>query len=596
MTEGRVDLSEKLRSVPEKPGVYMFRDRKERILYVGKARNLKNRLKSYFLQSARLEPRKAAMLKRVRDFAFVVTETEVEALALEANLIKQHKPRYNVVLRDDKNYPYLKLTLNEEWPRLEVVRRITRDGAIYFGPYIPASSVRETLAFIRRHFNIRPCRYRLDRPMRPCIQYQMGRCPAPCAGLISRGDYLKAVREAERFLKGEKKELIEELEARMQRYAEELRFEEAAKTRDRLQALRVAFESQKVVSPELGDLDVIGFHREGVDVVFQVFFIRNGILISAKDFYLKETDFIADEELLEEFITLFYAKEIIPPKEILVQVRPPGLEGLGKWLSEKRGERVSIRLPAKGKKRDLVGMASENARLGLLARKGAATREVMKRLEERLGLKKTPVSIGAFDVSTTFGSHSVGAFVWWEDGEFRKDLYRRLKIRDVSGMDDYSMMREIIVRTSGNLGGNMPDLLLIDGGKGHLEAALSALSEAGGDAAARVDVVAVAKGPDRVFLADGSSLLIDDSSPESLLLRRIRDEVHRFAISFHRRLRGKGLLESRIENIPGIGKKRRLALLRRFGSVEAIKRASVEEVAAVEGMNRKVAERLLSEL
>ncbi|HDH02153.1 MAG TPA: excinuclease ABC subunit C, partial [Nitrospirae bacterium] len=254
MAEQTVDLGEKLKTVPENPGVYMFKDRKERILYIGKARNLRNRLKSYFQQSANLGPRKTAMLNRVRDFTFLVTETEVEALALEANLIKQHKPRYNVILRDDKNYPYLKLTINEEWPRLEVVRRITRDGAIYFGPYIPASSVRETLAFIRRHFNIRPCRYRLDRPMRPCVQYQMGRCPAPCAGLFSRDEYLKAVKEVERFLKGEKKELIEELEGRMQRFSEELRFEEAARIRDRLQALRGAFESQKVVSPELGDI------------------------------------------------------------------------------------------------------------------------------------------------------------------------------------------------------------------------------------------------------------------------------------------------------------------------------------------------------
>jgi len=589
-------LAEKLRTVPEKPGVYMFRDRRGRILYVGKARNLRNRLKSYFQQSANLDPRKAAMLRRVRDFAIVVTETEVEALALEANLIKQHKPRYNVILRDDKNYPYLKLTINEEWPRLEVVRRITKDGSLYFGPYIPASSVRETLAFVRRHFNIRPCRYRLDRPMRPCVQYQMGRCPAPCAGLVSREEYLKAVGEVERFLKGEKKELIEDLEARMQRYAGELRFEEAARIRDKLQALRGAFESQKVVSPELGDIDVIGFYREGVDAVFQVFFIRNGILISAKDFYLKETEFIPGGELFEKFITLFYAREIIPPDEILVQVRPAGIEGLRKWLSEKRGGRVRLRFPEKGKKKDLVGMASENARLVLLARKGAAAKEVMKRLKERLRLKKAPGSIGAFDVSTIFGSHSVGAFVWWEDGEFRKELYRRLKIRDVSRMDDYSMMKEVIVRTVRNLGEDMPDLVLIDGGKGHLEAALSALSEVTGDEAREMDVVAIAKGPDRAFLTDGTSLLIDDSSPDSLLLRRIRDEVHRFAVSFHRRLRGKGLLESRLENIDGIGKKRRLALLRRFGSVEAIKRASVEEIAAVEGMNRKVAGKLLSEL
>ncbi len=596
MAEQAVDMGEKLKTVPEKPGVYMFKDRKERILYIGKARNLRNRLKSYFQQSANLGPRKTAMLGRVRDFTFLVTETEVEALALEANLIKQHKPRYNVILRDDKNYPYLKLTINEEWPRLEVVRRITRDGAVYFGPYIPASSVRETLAFIRRHFNIRPCRYRLDRPMRPCVQYQMGRCPAPCAGLVSRDEYLKAVKEVERFLKGEKKELIEELEGRMQRFSEELRFEQAAGIRDRLQALRGAFESQKVVSPELGDIDVIGFYHEGVDTVFQVFFIRNGILISAKDFHLKDTEFIPGEELFEKFITLFYAKEIIPPDEIVVQVRPGGVEELGKWLSAKKGGRVKIRLPERGKKKDLINMASENAGIILHTGKGAASKEVMKQLKERLGLKKIPGSIGAFDVSTIFGSHSVGAFVWWEDGEFRKEMYRLLKIRDVSGMDDYSMMREIIIRTINNLKGNIPDLILIDGGRGHFEVAMSALSEVMGEEVDDIDVVAIAKGPDRAFLKDGTNVLLDDSGPDALLLRRLRDEAHRFAINFHRKLRGKGLLESRLENIKGVGKKRRLALLRHFGSIEAIKKASVEDIAGVEGMNREVAEKLLSEL
>ncbi len=597
MARKAADMTAKLKTVPERPGIYMFRDGRERILYVGKAGNLRKRIRSYFQKSAKPDPRKEAMLRRTRDFTFVVTDSETEALALEANLIKEHKPRYNILLRDDKNYPYLKLTVNEEWPKVELVRGIERDGSVYFGPCIPASSARETISFIRRNFGIRTCRYRLDRPMRPCVQYQMGRCPAPCAGLVSRDEYMKAVKEAERFLRGEKKELTEELTTRMQRLSEELRFEEAARVRDRLQALKGAFASQKVVAPDMGDIDVIGFCREGVDALFQVFFVRKGILISTKDFLLRDTEFIPDEELSGRFIELFYSKEMILPDEIAVQVLPEGVDALREWLTGRRGKGVKITLPKRGKKKELVHMASGNARVLLHAAKGAASGELLEKLRERLGLEKVPASVGAFDVSTMFGSHSVGAFVWWEDGGFRKELYRHLRIRDVEGMDDYSMMREIIGRTVGNLGSNLPDLVLIDGGMAHLDAALDSLARAAGEGALEeTAVVAVAKGPDRAFLQDGRVLPLDDGAPETLLLRRIRDEAHRFAVGFHRRLRNKGLFESGLERIRGIGKKRRLALLKRFGSIEAVRKASLEEIARVEGMNRKTAETLLREL
>jgi excinuclease ABC subunit C len=535
-------------------------------------------------------------MRQVADFTFLVTETEVEALALEANLIKQHKPRYNVILRDDKNYPYLKLTVNEEWPRLEVVRKVRRDGSVYFGPYIPASSLRETLNFVKRHFHIRPCRYNLERPMRPCVQYQMGRCPAPCNRLVSRDEYLESVREVERFLKGEKKPLLKELESTMKRHSDALEFEEAARVRDRLQAVKMAFETQRVISPELGDLDVIGYYRDGSETVFQILFVRNGTLISTKDFYLKDTESIREGELFGHFIELFYSKDIILPPEIHVQVMPEGHHELSLWLSEKRGGKVYIKAPVRGKKAELVRMASENSELILQSRRGVATDKVTGRIRDRLGLRRAPVSIGAFDVSTTFGSHSVGAFVWWEDGEFRKEFYRHLKIKHVEGIDDYSMMREIITRTIKNMGKDLPDMIVIDGGKGHLDAAMGTLSEILGAGLEELDVVAVAKGPDRAFLTSGRMVSLDDSGPDALLLRKIRDEVHRFAIGFHRKLRGKGLLESRLEQIRGIGRKRRLALLRHFGSIEAIKRATPEEIAGIEGMNRKIAERVLSSL
>ncbi|MGD8352462.1 MAG: excinuclease ABC subunit UvrC, partial [Nitrospirota bacterium] len=297
----RPRLSEKVSSSPRKPGVYIFTGPGERVLYVGKAKNLRSRISSYFQKAGDLDPRKQAMVRDIKDLNYIVTDNELEALALEANLIKQYKPRFNVILRDDKSYPYLKLTVNEEWPRLEVVRKVRRDGAMYFGPYVPSSSMREALDFIRRNFGVRPCRYRLDRPMRPCIQYQMGRCPAPCApGKISREDYMREVQDVVMFLKGKKRDLLDELRAKMARYSGEERYEDAARIRDRMEALGRAWESQKVISPELGDLDVIGCHTNG-DAAFQVFFVRNGVMVGAREFYLRDAGVISPGELYHSF-------------------------------------------------------------------------------------------------------------------------------------------------------------------------------------------------------------------------------------------------------------------------------------------------------
>lgn len=596
MAEKHGELNEKLMSAPGKPGVYIFKDDMERVLYVGKAKDLRKRLKSYFRKKSSLDPKTLAMMRRVAKLSFTVTETEVEALALEANLIKQYMPGYNIILRDDKNYPYLKLTVNEEWPRLEVVRRVKKDGALYFGPYIPASSARETVAFIRRHFNVRPCRYKLDRPIRPCVQYQMGRCPAPCDGLISREDYKVIIKDVERFLKSENAELLEALEGQMQRLSDQLRYEEAARVRDRLNAISGAFESQRVVSIGLGDLDVIGSFRDGSRVVFQVLFVRNGVMIGTKDFYLSDIGQISDEELSGKFLELFYSKELIPPAEITLQVLPEGHKALLDWLAEKKGKKVRMKVPQRGRKVKLLKMALENSRLLLKARRYDSAPEIAAKLKERLGLKELPESIGAFDVSTISGSHSVGAFIWWEDGEFRKEFYRHFRIKGVRGVDDYAMMREIVVRAIENLKERMPDLIMIDGGRAHLDVVLRAVSDLNKTALQNTDIIAVAKGPDRAVLGDGRAVHLDDGSPETLLLRRIRDEVHRFAISYHRKLRSRSFLESRLEKIEGIGRKRRLALLKRFGSIENIRKAAADEIENVEWMNRKLAEKVLSEL
>ncbi|MEW6001895.1 MAG: excinuclease ABC subunit UvrC [Nitrospirota bacterium] len=583
--------------VPSKPGVYILKNGKDRLLYIGKAKDLRNRLKSYFQRSAGLDVRKAAMIRDVKDFSYIVTENELEAFALEANLIKQYKPRFNVILRDDKNYPYIKLTVKEQWPGIEVVRRIKKDGALYFGPYVPAGSMWETLAFIRRNFQIRGCRFSLDKPMRPCIQNQIGKCIAPCAGLISREEYMKLIEEVRLFLSGEKKGLIEELKKKMARYSEEMRFEEAAIIRDRVRALERAWESQKVVAPELGDIDVLGFHREGSEVSFEVFFIRNGIMIGSKDLFIKNTKNVPEGELIHSFISQFYAKEIIPPSEVVVPVMPEESESLEKWLGQRKGVAVKILAPKRGKKKELLKMASENARLSFLRKKEQKPEGLLDDLKEKLKLERTPDDIGAFDVSTISGNESVGSFVYWAGGKFKKDMYRRLRIKTVEGVDDYSMMEEIIDRTIGNLEGNLPDLIIIDGGKGQLEIARKVIDKNRAFLLKSPMLIAIAKDPDRAYLTNSEKVVdLNDGSRSSLLLKRIRDEAHRFAISYHRRLREKELMRSPLEKIPGIGKKRRLELLRHFHSIDSMRNATIDEIAKLKGFNRKVAEYLLSGL
>jgi excinuclease ABC subunit C len=584
-------IHEKLKTVPKKPGVYLFKGARERVLYVGKAKSLRSRLRSYFVKQPNLDGRKMAMVRRVQDFSYLVTDTEIEALALEANLIKQHKPRYNVILRDDKNYPYLKLTMNEEWPRLEVVRRIVHDGSLYFGPFVPTGAMYETLAFIRRHFGIRPCRYKLDKQMRPCIEHQMGRCPAPCDGKISKEDYLKSVNEVKLFLEGRKEGLIQELEGKMQRLSEQMMYEQAAKVRDRIEAVKTAWANQKVISPELGDLDVIGYVKEEGSFAFQVFFIRNGLMIGAKDFYLRDMDDIAPAELLKEFIETFYAKEIIPPGEIVARVRPADSAQLEKWLSQRKKGKVRFIVLGKGKKRELLLLAGKNAEEKMRARKAGPERKTLEELKERLSLKKMPETIGAFDVSTIQGAYSVGAFIYWAEGGFNKNFYRHLKIKGLPerAVDDYAMMEEIVGRTLTGLGEDRPELVIIDGGKGQLEAARKALEGIPDPP----ELIAVAKGPDRVFTLDsGAPIDIEDGSPSSLLLKRLRDEAHRFAITFHKKLRAKGMSESPLMAIKGMSAKKRYALLKEFGSLAAIREAPVEEIRKIEGIGPKMAARI----
>ncbi|MEW6109296.1 MAG: excinuclease ABC subunit UvrC [Nitrospirota bacterium] len=600
-------IREKITTLPVKPGVYVFRDRNDKILYIGKAGQLKNRIKSYFRKSSGLDVRKAAMIGSVDDFEYTVTGNELEALILEANLIKQYRPRYNILLRDDKSYPYLKLTLNEKWPRLEVVRRIKEDGAKYYGPYVPSGAMWSTLSFIRDNFRIPTCKYSLDRRMRPCIQHQIKKCLAPCTGLIDHDEYMKIIDEIRLFLEGKNRKLIGSLEKKMKSLSDSMKYEEAAFVRDRIRAIHRISETQKIVAPGLGDVDVIGFFRKGDAVFFKILFTRNGIMIGSRDFHIRHVSGETDNSLMKNFIEQFYGKEIILPQEIICSHIPDDSKILSEWLSDKKGSRVGITVPNRGIKRKLMEMAVENAESLYIGSKDHGMKTILNELAVRLKLHKTPVDIGAFDVSNISGKEPVGAFVYWADSDFRKEKYRHIRMEAVKGPDDYAMMREMVRRTFKKAeardektegeglkeGMAVPDLIVIDGGKGQLEAAQKAVDELG----IAAEVIGIAKDPDRVFLrGQKNPFTLEDGGASSLLLKKIRDEAHRFAISYHKKLRSRRIFESPLEKVHGIGRKRRFELLKHFGSIDAIRNADVEDIAKLKGFNKKIAERVLNSL
>jgi excinuclease ABC subunit C len=598
------DIQEKLSHVPEKPGVYLLVDKSRKTLYIGKAKELRTRLRSYFQKSSALDFRKTAMMKSVFDFEFTVTENELEALVLEANLIKQYRPRYNILLRDDKSYPYLKLTINERWPRLEVARRIQKDGAKYYGPYVPAGALKNTLSFIRNNFQVRTCKYSLEKWMRPCIQHQIKRCMGPCAGLIDHDEYVGMIHEIQLLLEGKNKGLLASLEKKMHGFSEEMKYEAAAGVRDRIKAIQRISESQKAVAPHLGDQDVIGFFRNTNTIVFRIIFSRNGMMIGSKDFFMKGTSGETEEYLMKNFIEQFYEKQIIPPPQVLCPCIPEDEGILSTWLSNKRGSKVKISVPRRGIRRKLIQMAEENAQFLAESRMDYGKKAILQEITRVLKLHAQPEDIGAFDVSNITGKEASGAFIYWKEDEFIKENYRHIRIDAIQGPDDYSMMIELVIRTLRKAEGinegddrcksiKIPDLIIIDGGKGHLDAARKALKELG----IRADIIGIAKDPDRAFLpGEKIPVSLEDGKASSLLLKKIRDEAHRFALTYHKKLRTKKIFESPLEKITGIGKKRRFELLRHFGSIEAIKNSSIDEISILKGFNRKIAEKVLNTL
>ncbi|MCG6552656.1 MAG: excinuclease ABC subunit UvrC [Candidatus Magnetominusculus sp. LBB02] len=594
---------EKLAVVPPLPGVYLFKNAKEKVLYVGKASRLRNRLRSYFHKSISGDLRKSALVEEAADFTFVVTQNEIEALALESNFIKQYRPKYNVILKDDKNYPYLKITVTQEWPAIEVVRRFDHGGDVYIGPYVSSRGMRENIELIRKYFHIRTCRYKIENLKRPCVEYQIGHCSAPCVGLISKEDYMAAVNDVIDFLKGGNQSLLIKLTNAMNAHADALEFEKAALLRDKIAAIQETWQQQKVIDPSLDDADAIGFYASGGEGMFNVFFIRGGALAAVKDFHIKDIKGLSYKLLLYTFIEQFYNKDIAPPGRIIAALKPAHTGTLRAWLKKRRAGAVEIIVPIPGADDTAAGilnMANETAKRNLSLKRGSPDTAIMDELAKRLSLPSPPTDIGAFDVSTISGSESVGAFIRWQDGRFAKDSYRRLKIKTVTGVDDYSMMAEIFTRTAKNLGGGFPHLLVIDGGKGQLQSATAALRQLQGEGlfcGGEVAVVSIAKNPDRVFIPGAlRGISLEDGSQSSLFLKRIRDEVHRFAITYHRKLREQRMKRSALESIKGISKKRRLELLRHFNGIEAIRNSTAEEISSLKGFNLKLAKTILTAL
>ena len=601
-------LQEKLESLPTEPGVYLMKDRRGEVIYVGKAVNLRNRVRSYFTRTGDTRVFVSLLDSLLGDLETVLVHNEKEALLLENELIKKYKPRFNVLLKDDKQYISLRLDRGQRYPRLEVVRRYEKDNARYFGPYSSASAIRETLRIINRYFHLRTCTdHVLANRKRPCLLHQIGRCPAPCVYPVPEEEYRKSVDEVILFLEGKAGELVAGLRSRMKQAAADLKFEQAARVRDQLQAIERSLERQKVATSDFKDQDVFASHREGDRMLVYVLYVRQGRLNGGQAFPLGSQEF-PDEELLGSFVNLYYDQGNFVPEEVLLPLElAEGHEGLEALLSERKGEKVRVLVPKRGEKRDLVDMAQKNAEQAAIERRRSRdeTELVLQRLQERLHLRNLPRRMECFDISHFQGANIVASQVAATDGELDKSRYRRYRIKTLQKQDDFASMHEVISRRlkRGVEEGDLPDLLVIDGGKGQLASALAAVKDVGVEG---LDVVSLAKSrdlevhdrdaehaesPERVFIPGRKDpIVLRQNSAELYLLARLRDEAHRFAITFQQKSLRKSTVRSALEDIPGVGEGRRKLLLKHFGSLKRVRDASIEDLAEVLGPT--VAERV----
>ena len=605
------DIQEELKKLPAKPGVYIMHDDKDAIIYVGKAISLKNRVRQYFQSSRNLGIKKEQMVQQIARFEYIITDSELEALVLECNLIKEHRPKYNTMLKDDKSYPFIKVTVSEEYPRVLFARRMKKDKEKYFGPYTSTGAVKDSLELIRKLYHVRTCNRNLPRDIgkeRPCLYYHIKQCKAPCQGYISQQEYRAQIDGVLDFLNGDYKKLLKELEEKMLAASEELRFEDAVEYRDLMQSIQKIGERQKITGSQGEDKDVIAMAADEEDAVVQVFFIRDGKMIGRDHFYLKIAADTSSGQVLLNFVKQFYAGTPFIPKELMIQEEIEETRVLEEWLSKKRGQRVRIRVPKKGTKEKLVELAARNAQMVLsqdrekLKREEGRTIGAMKEICELLGLDEIN-RVESYDISNISGFESVGSMVVYEKGKPKRNDYRKFKIKSVKGPDDYASMEEVLTRRfrrglqeqedQGETGGfsRFPDLILMDGGKGQVHIAEKVLADMG----ITIPVCGMVKDDShrtRGLYYHDQEIPISHSTEGFKLITRIQDEVHRFAIEYHRLLRSKGQVHSILDDIDGIGPARRKSLMKYFKSIEAIRDASAEELRKAPSMNQQAAEKV----
>lgn len=603
------DIQEELKKLPGKPGVYLMHDEKDEIIYVGKAISLKNRVRQYFQSSRNKGPKIEQMVTHIARFEYIVTDSELEALVLECNLIKEHRPKYNTMLMDDKSYPFIKVTVQEPFPRIMMARQMQKDKARYFGPYTSVGAVRDTIELIRKLYQIRSCNRKLPRDIgldRPCLNYHIHQCGAPCQGYVDQAEYRKSIDEVLQFLNGNYDLILGDLQKKMEEASEAMEYERAIEYRDLLQSVQKIAQKQKITDTAGNDRDIVAMARDQEDAVVQVFFVRNGRLIGRDHFFLRLNGDETKSDILSSFIKQFYAGTPYLPAELMLQEEPDDMELLEEWLTEKRGHKVHIRVPKKGSKEKLVELAQRNAALILTKDKERLKREegrtigAVKELEKLLDLKGI-VRMEAYDISNISGYASVGSMVVYEKGRPKRSDYRKFKIKSVQGPDDYASMEEVLTRRfehgkrerkEGNVENSFtafPDLILMDGGRGQVNIALEVLDKLH----IHIPVCGMVKDDNhrtRGLYYNNVEIPIDRNSEGFKLITRIQDEAHRFAIEYHRKLRGQGQVHSVLDDIPGIGPARRKDLMRRFPGLEAIRNADVETLRELPSMNEAAAE------
>lgn len=602
----RQNFEARLRALPAKPGVYLFKDKEGKVIYVGKAANLKSRVRSYFGSPANLPSKIQRLVSNIQDFEFVITNSEQEALILECDTIKKYTPRFNASLKDNKTFPYLKIDIRDDWPGVCITRRVQKDGARYSGPFASAGSVRKTLRLIKKIFPYRSCSKRIDgKDKRPCLDYYIHQCLGPCIGAVKKDEYREVINQVILFLQGKQELILRELDAKMKTAAQQLQFERAALLRDQIDAIENVIEGQRIATTLQGEKDVVGLAQNETLAYVEIFFIRSNKLIGQDHFIMEGTQGDSPGQVMTSFVKQYYAAASYIPSLILLQhpVDEPAV--LAEWLRQQRRGKVELQVPQRGAKKKLVDTVAENAARGLeLAQLKEMKAEVissgLQELKNRLRLPKMPRRIECYDVSNIQGTLAVGSLVVLEKGWPKPAHYRRFRIKTVAGADDYAMIQETLRRrfkrglTGEGAWGIIPDLVLIDGGRGQLNAALEVRQELELDS---IPIASLAKEKEEVFIpGDPGPVHIPKDSPALHILQRARDEAHRFAISYHQKLRRKQFVTSALDSVPGIGPKRKKALLRKFSSIEAIKGASLEELSQTEGITLALAKKVKEEL